>query len=486
MMNESLKHDQSYEWYGTFWFPTDNLVERYSGKVSYAPDKGVRLSLQAIDATNNAVSFFQGGKYLAKKTMYASVHSEDGLRSLTLFDVVISGLPSTFNEIQCSGSAVGLLCGAHLCENGLSGIELQYDDHYDSFFLNFLSKNKKEQAVIKFTKNKPLPMIDGWTIAFRAASLGGTFVSTPNDLDSIFGEVSSPILKKIKEAIAPILVKYGANLFKRNYTELRTSLSKDGQEFEKLLEQEYIWRFLFELLLDHPVSVLKAYGIYYETDPLNGEPRGSILPILCSNFVPIKQVRKPNILVNLPINFLKFGLSTEYIANLEICIQKWFKINVDDDWRPVIDGMNRLMKIDKAFGDTSQYSALKADIETFIELEKSSKGNIDTLIENAASKEWEKGVLSELSFSTKKTLGQHLTSIRDSIVHPVSTKGTHEEVYGKIRKDIFQLQIAYAYLGALFLKAVFAYLNVADDKNREEYLKKFIEQHARYNPIDFK
>ncbi len=480
MSDKDLKHNESYEWYGTFWFPADEGIIKYSGKVSYTPDKGVLLSLQEIDPTTDSVHRHLRRNHLARKIMHASVHGEEGLKLLTLFNVIISGRHSNFHEVQYSGSAAALLCGVHCDENDLLGVYLQYDEHYGNFFL--LSGNE-EQDAIAFGNAEALSMDDGWEIAFRAAS-SGTSVVMPDDLDSIFWSFDDPELKELKEAVAPILEKDVGGLLRRSYTEFRTSLSKDNQDFESLLKQERIWRSFFELLLNHPVSVLKANGVY-EIEYPDKVIRKSTSPILCSRFVPKKQSRKPQIIQNLPITFFDLGSPDRNITDLKSCIEKWFEIKANNDWSPVIDGINRLTKINEAFGDTSHYSALKADIETFIDLANLGKGNIDTLIDYAASDEWKENVSSELSFPENGTLGKHLTSIRDSITHPVGTKNKSNGIYNQVRKDPFKLQIAYAYLGALFLKSILTYLDVANDEVRVKYEKHFIDLHASYKPIDF-
>ncbi|NQV84247.1 MAG: hypothetical protein HQ494_10550 [Rhodospirillales bacterium] len=480
MADKDLKHNESYEWYGTFWFPANEGVIKYSGKVSYTPNKGVLLSIQEIDPTTESVDRHLRRDHLARKIMHASVHGETGLKLLTLFNVEISGRQTNFHEVQYSGSALALICDVHCSENDLLGIYLQYDEHYGNFFL--FSGNEEKDA-IAFDNAEALHMDNGWKIAFRAAS-SGTSVYKPDDLNSIFWSFDDPDLKELKEAVAPILEKKGSGLLRRSYTEFRTSLSKENQDFEDLLKQERIWRSFFELLLNHPVSVLKTNGVY-EIELSDKKIRKSTSPILCSRFVPEKQSRKPPIIQNLPITFFHLGSPDQNLSDLKGCIEKWFEVNTNDDWSPVIDGINRLMKINEAFGDTSHYSALKADIETFIELANLGKGNIDTLIDYAASDEWKEKVSSELSFPEKGTLGQHLTSIRDSIAHPVGSKNKANGIYDQVRKDPFKLQIAYAYMGALYLKAILTYLDAASEEVREKYARRFTDLHANYEPITF-
>lgn len=481
MADKDLEHNQNYEWYGTFWFPADNDAIRYSGKVSYSPDKGIRLSLQGVDPSTDAIHLFFKQESLAQKIMHASVHGETGLKHLTLFNVFISVRAGNLQEVHFSGTASALLCGVHCYENDLQGISLCYDKHFDNFFL---FSGMEERDAIAYGKGKSISTDSGWEIAFRAAS-SGTPVSKPDDLNQIFWSFDDPDLKELKAAVAPILEKKVNRLLQRSYTEFRTSIEKTDQDIDALLNQEKLWRSFFEVLLIHPVSVLKA-NAYYDVEDSDGVVRKTTSPILCSSFVPRKQARQPQIIQKLPINYISIGSSDRNIADIKNCIDRWIEINTDDDWLPVIDGIKRLLKMDEAFGDTSQYSALKADIETFFDLINGKKGNIDILVKYAASDDWLEKLVAEFSFPNTSSIGEHMTRIRDSITHPVGTKNVANGFYGEIRKDPFKLQSAYAYLGGLYLKAILAHLGVANDEVREKYSQRFIDLHANYVPIDFK
>jgi len=480
MTHKDLEHNQSYEWYGTFWFPTDDGAIKYSGKVSYSPDNGIQLSIQEIDPTTEGIKRLFRQDQIARKIMHGSVHGKESLMHLTLFNVVIRVRRGNFHTAQFSGSARALLCDVHCNENDLQGISLCYDNHFGNFFL--LSGSEEENA-IAYDKGKALSTGSGWEISFRAASTGTT-VHKPDDLNSIFWSFNDPDLKELKTAVAPILENNEGGLLRRSYTEFRTSITKKDQGIDAILKQERLWRSFFEMLLIHSVSVLKA-NAYYNAKSSDNKIHKMASPILCSIFVPKKQNRQAQIIQNLPIDYFSLGSSDRNLSDLKTCIDKWFEMNADGDWSPVIDGINRLMKMNDTFGDTSQYSALKADIETFFDLINGEKGNIDILVDYAASDEWREKVSTELSFPNKSSIGDHMTKIRDSITHPVGTKSVANGFYSEVRKNPFKLQSAYAYLGALYLKAILSHLGVAEDEVREKYCQRFIELHANYEPINF-
>lgn len=78
-----LDHSEKYEWEGTFWFP-ENEEKRFSGKVTYTPDKGVRFELFSI-------SDFADLKrdVLSKKRLFAVVNSQNPT-PVTLINVHLS------------------------------------------------------------------------------------------------------------------------------------------------------------------------------------------------------------------------------------------------------------------------------------------------------------------------------------------------------------------------------------------------------------
>jgi hypothetical protein len=326
-------------------------------------------------------------------------------------------------------------------------------------------------------------MDSGIEIALKFTWSGTPIISLDN-LDSIFWDFNDPELKEIKKAFAPIIEREDNHLTKFHHTEFQTSLTNENPDFDNLFKQERIWRSFFELMLNHPVSVLKVKGVY-ESEISDKTVYKQPSPMLCSNFIPQKQKWEPQNIRKLPITYFKIGSMDRNLSDLKGCMEKWFEIKTSEDWSPVINGINRLMNIGEAFGDAIQYSALKADIETFIDLANLGTANIDTLVEYVASEEWKKNISSKLSFSPRRTLGQHFAEIRNSIIHPVGTKNKACGFYSEIRKDSLKLQIAYAYLGALYLKAVLTYLDVADDEARESYANNFIDLYANYRPINF-
>lgn len=174
------------------------------------------------------------------------------------------------------------------------------------------------------------------------------------------------------------------------------------------------------------------------------------------------------------------------LSVIEKPILEWFVISNDEQYKPVLHGIQRALQGKNEMVDTPQYVSLVAEIETFLDLQGEKNKKIDRLIELYADPEGKDGFL-ELATdkSGNKVIGLWFHEIRNAIVHPKSGREKYKGKYWKGASDPFTIQKAYAHLSGLYLKAILLHLGNINHDHIDKYAKKYIGIRSSHQPIEF-
>lgn len=468
---EEFWQSDAYEWYGSLWFPDEDGEDRFAGRISYSADSGVEVSFHCGSAGLT--------KNIAKKVAFATAHAGRKVVTLSLFNLFAYQASWSSRGSVYIGSAAGILIGAHCYPDSVASLAIKYDESYENFFVMDLAK---ERDIIALGKGEPIELQDRCTIDFNTFSRG-TGIYGVDDLEAIFRTDTDETMKKLKEAVAPMFESNKLSIDRRLSTELFTVVSSDNANFATLFGHSMTWKTLIEFVVQHSVRIEKTIAGISDSQ---GAALTRPFPMLLSDHVSERIQRRPFGHFHLPISFSHLRNGHFDLSCMKNISDKWFEIHENPDWAPVVQCIKRLMNINREFGTTPRFSILLSDIPTLFELmgEKPTKPT-DFLIERQASEQWNTHLLEHLPPPENFTIGKHLTEIRNAIVHPASYANKENGLYVQLRHDSYKLQLAYTYLGSLFLKEVWQLLGLGDDDLREAYSDHYIDQNAHYVPVKF-
>ncbi|MGN7503702.1 MAG: hypothetical protein ACTHPO_12040 [Alphaproteobacteria bacterium] len=476
MSIKNLNQESSYEWIGTFWFP-DKREDIFSGKISYSPDQGIKLSL----STPNAVKSHEDG-FLSKKIMHAVVAGEDHAH-ITLINVWLSPNVTLGNPTisVLKGGAELLVADSWLENVSFNKMAFEYDDYFNNVFL--LSVNKESDA-LRFSKSKPINLSSECTLDLDLFSSGTTMYSA-EDLDTVFWSFEEEKLEQLKKVAKPIIEDGCYSIHRRRENNFVVTLFDGSKGFDSLKEKERIWREFWELIVDH--RILIKYVWVYTPIPHDGDKVTYLRrPALYSYYRSQGEGGKAPILQNYPINIYSFAEKASGLEVVENTINKWFELSQDKKFKPVMCGIRRALDSVHEMVDTTQFVSLISEIETFLDITGQMKTDIDNLIELYASEDWKESFFKIANNkSDKETLGKWSQGIRNSIVHPKACQKIAKGKYWEVASDPFHLQKIYAYLSGLYVKAVLLYLGGINTDHIEQYILRFIEVRASYTPIEY-
>lgn len=472
MTGKELPHDLFHKWTGRFWFPDeeDNML---FGELSYDPDRGIEFSLMNEGLTG--LSAYSIKDIYHRKVMFGRVLRNNHIEIISLFNVTLHLLEISNTELRYGGYVDGVLLNHHLLPDEIKRLNVQYDDHYNNFFV---SPTNRDQGMVNLAKGEKLTTSQDWVVSLEALSIGSR-LNKSEQLDGVFWSYDDLELSTLKETLASYLEKH--TLYKRKTTNLVTSFGKEGQLYQDFIKFEHMWRLFFEFLGDHPISPHKAWMVWERTLS-NGQRHLDSAPFLSQRFRPKKQQKEPLHTLHRNVCFFHFKTDELNLSNLKTAFDRWSTITCHGDWKTIIEEIRILMNNKEQFEKVSPFVGLQASVETLFDLLGQKKGDFDALIDAYASEKWIENVESKRHFTTKKSLGSHLSKIRNSIAHP---KGHKASIHGKIRRDPCLLHFYYTVLGGLFLKAILVFLEIGDDDIQEKYCQSFIDNHSRISFIEY-
>jgi len=476
-ISESLNYRESYEWVGTFWFPSEPQ-KKFSGKITYSFENGIRLSLMgSLESRNDALkSYLMKKNYLAKKVLHAVVKNNSGTTPMTIFNVGLS-VGFTLGGISTSslnGRARLLVMGELLTDFNFDRYQVRYNKQFNNIFFW-----DHENNPIDFAKNPPIAINGGLEISIAASSKNKLVVS-PDEFENLFWSYDAEEFQKFMQQVRPLLKK-DFLLFARHSVEPSVCFVKKGISITDFIELERRWRRFWRLISDGEIWVeSSALGIPMMGSEFQGEYK--FAQILAGFYQPKDQRESDRIIQELPINFTHFKGKPYDLSNVSACISIWLDLNKDEKWRSVFYGVERILKARSQSIDSSKFVSLVADIETFLDLIGHPKGNLDELIEIHASQNWRKG-FKKLSGPISETAGKWAKEIRNAITHPKAASRKANGKYWKIATDVPLLNKVYCYLSALLIKGVLSHLNTFEEVDLERYTQDFIHRRASFEPI---
>ncbi|WP_417782277.1 hypothetical protein [Terasakiella pusilla] len=475
MDENELPHNETYEWTGQFWFP-DKEDEKLSGHLSYTPDSGFTFKLFTdLEPYTNPTHELSK----SRKVMFGKALRGKSIETLSLFNVSLYPRSTSYVDeyatLRLDGYVDSIMLKGHLLPEQIQRLKIQYDDHYNFFYL---SPSRKEEDMVNFAKGEKLTTNSNWHISLKAESMS-KHIYRPEQLESMFWSREDTELNQLKEHLALYLEKN--ELFKRTSTNFVTVFASPNKSYQDFISFEHRWRAFFEFMEDQPISVQNAWISYNWTDQ-DGCTRLISKPLLSNRYTPRKQKSSPKHILHRKMSFYDFQKNNYNLSNLKNSFDKWHTLKTENHWQPVHEEIQRLMRPKEHFGETSAYVSLLASIETLLDLLLEKKKDVDVLINKYASDNWCARLKSKGHFPKGNSLGVDLKKIRNAITHPMGFKNC---IYATIRSDPFLLQYYYIFLSALFLKATIEYLDIGNEALREKYSQSYINNRANIYPIEF-
>ncbi len=446
-----LDQNLNYEWLGTFWFP-DNESDQFSGKVSYSPDQGIKLTLYKEPDTWELTNGL-GTNFLSKKLMHAIVTGEKA-EYITLINVWLNPTNTTIGGptvVELKGGAKLLIAG-HLMENiEFNEILIAYDDFFNNIFLG---TGRPVNDSLKLAESNPITLSSDITLKMDLDSYG-ELMGNVDEIDSILLSRDKAKLEKLKEFAKPIIEDGKFSFFKRKENHLLVSFNMKNKGFDAFEKVEFVWRQFWQFITDQRIFI-KKISVNFPVEIAEEDMRIRRFPALYSDYGQQDSGRKAPIQQNLPININSFGQdATELnLSKIENTIQEWFRISNDDRYKPVLHGIRMAMQSKDKMVDTSRYVSLFSEIATFLDLQGEKNTMVDKLVGLYADQDWKDGILEMATCkSENETKGIWFQEIRNVIVHPSGQKKCGGK-YWRVASDPFLIQKAYAHLSGLYLRAI--------------------------------
>jgi hypothetical protein len=469
---DELDFNKNYNFSGVFWFENE-FDNRFSGTLEYTSEKGITLSL--ISVALNGTSYLLFKDSCAIQKMYGILQYNGESIKITLLDVFLSLSSHSFGGNSSSkiitGQARVLVSNIHLQDDKIKSLNIEYDDKFKSIF--FYHTSPEDVSEVK-AYGCDLIKLPNATISF---DIFYTYTSlyNANQLDNFLCDSYKPkgksTLKQFKELVTLFLQNHEHEIGIRQNTHSVITIKGRFSKVDTYLQIENKWRSFFELLVDKSITI-KSSWISVESVYEEGKKSKSKKAILFQQYpLPVRSGsfgHKPH----LPLNIDAFGEANN-LAKLQKPYEKWNQLYEDKKWKRVIDGIKSIIYRKRLIND-EDFVILVSYIETVLDLLGYKAQNLDELIKNFADSKWKTDVNILLkTLPTNKTMGQNISELRNSMVHPKSAEKEKGKYFAVVTNQIL-IQKIYAYLAGLFIKMVLLHLYNFNTKNLQKYLDCFI------------
>lgn len=472
---KKFDQNETYEWSGSFWFP-DQPQNLLSGKLTYAPEKGIKLELVT------SALYIRRDK--AVKIMHASLFLDGNTKRFSIFDVYLSVRQTSYGDKVGSqlliGNARYLVADYHAESQKMKSLEVEYDNHFNNIFC------RDDSDLLSFMRydDKPAKIKLG-EISLSVKSWG-TGIHSSETLDEMIWVYNRDNykLEELKNAASPIIDKYKYDFHKR-IDPYRTVFFKSGvKTFDKYIRLEAMWRSFWELVIDNSIAIKSVWASFPSIDH-EKKVYYSAKPVLFSYYRSGRDKTYPLHHLHLPLNIRSFGLD-EDLAKIESAFNKWIDINSDSKWDLIRPGIKDII-CENGLIYTEEYLSMFAYAETILDILSYKNTHPDQLIKTYAYKGWKPKVRSVISekLGKNETLGGFLKEIRNTITHP-KTAEKKKGIYINVARDQLKIQKLYGHLAGLVLKAILLYLHNFSKEEIDKYAKRAVDIRASYQSIKYK
>jgi hypothetical protein len=471
-----LDYNESFEWQGAFWFPQKGAEpRRYSGKISYTPQEGIRLSL--FDLPSDAQNFKLRDQ-IAKHTMHGIIQDGSSARIITLLKVHLNcgGIISSFYASRMEGSAQALIMGVHCDAKDIKSIAVEYNNVLQSLF--FWDAHSETYSYAK--ESSPIKLQEGESIKLDYGSTG-RFLSH-NNVDDVFFSFEKKEFDKFKKEFSPLFEKYKKILLSRNDIVPEIVFKNTSGGIDSLIRLERVWNLFWSLLTEDSIQIIGSYAC---KKTKNGTEKH---PLLARNFIGKKARTSSPHLKWWKITRYSFGDKSGDWIQMSPSIEKWLEINASAEWQPIMHVIKKI--VEDGVATPSDYLALVAASETFLDLkgETTAKTEVllDKLVAEYSTPEWSKEFEGIAGTQPAQTgYGEWFAGVRHVITHPKSRKAKDKKKYYQLAYDEIELHKAYAGLSSIFVKAVLTHIGNIDAQAIDEYIMRFLKNNASVHYVDW-
>ena len=484
MSKNPLYHTKSYEWFGTFGFLGDSSKE-FSGRLKYTPEQGIVLELLELFETPGLKKMFDDSDEPARRIMHGIIVDNNEARYVTLINIFFYRRGASFRWRATTGFADAIVFDIPLEKINVNSLVIEYDETFQSAFANPMDK---ESLTMKLSRGKPIKINQDLEISWSKFPFENisSFYRT-DDLETIFYSHEDKDLKELKEIFgSKDIPPFRYNLLDRKNIRPRIWFGKNSKPMEDLFKFEKEWRLFWELIIDCPISVDRAWVHHIDPKKKENEQEG-VYPMLCDQYKQKNfRKKKPPLMQFLPISFYTLSKNELDLGAISEIINKWIQINKNPDWKPVIEGVRQILSIKKSLADKTQYVSLYWEIETLMDLLGHGDGHYtQNFIEEYASDKWRQDISKIFNcLSSSEAIAKYISKIRASIVHPRGTKNERE--YQSFISGELKIHETHAHIAGLFIKAVLKHITNLEEEILNNFMDKFIEKRAFLEKIVYK
>ena len=480
MSKDSLYHTKSYEWFGTFWF-LDDPGKEFSGRLKYTPEQGIVLELLELFETPGLKKMFDDSDELARRIMHGIIVDNNETRHVTLINILFYRRQISTGWRATTGSAAAIVFDLFLEKMNVNSLVIEYDEIFQSAFV---SPMHKESLIMKLSQGDPIKINQDLEISWSEYPLGNIYsFYGVDDLETIFLSREDKGLKKLKKIFSSQdISSFRYNLLDRKNIRPRIWFGKNSKSLEDLSDLEKKWRLFWELVIDCPISIDRAWVHQEEKNE-----QGGVYPMLCDQYKQKNfRKKKPPLMQSLPISFYTLSKNKLDLGSISEIINKWIQINKNPDWKLVIEGVRQILSIEKSLADKTQYVSLYWEIETLMDLLGHGDGHhTQNFIEKYASDKWRQDISKIFNcLSSPEAIAKYISKIRASIVHPRGTK--NEVEYQSFISSEPNIHETHAHIAGLFIKAVLKHITNLEEEILNNFMHKFIEKRAFLEKIVYK
>ncbi|MEB3244883.1 MAG: hypothetical protein VKJ06_02730 [Vampirovibrionales bacterium] len=469
---DALDHFGTYEWTGFFWFP-EKPDKKFSGKVRYSPDEGIKVELLLIaDSTNPSVSddFSPINRPEHAKILHGSVIDlESNTESISLINVFFSGqsvrwAENTIKTLRCSASYLILDSHIEASEN-VQNLKIEYEEQLENFFLSHHQRNKE----IREYSCQSFLIDNSWLTIVDRSSF--QLVYDEHDFDANFYWQDKRKLNSLKSTF--LKLNKSKKYLRVKATDLTVFNYKQKRSFFlELFEKERMFREFIEFLMlknFHPKKIWLLVEYKFE-----GKRKTQSLakPVLANLRSALKRKQGNTVQCMLPVNIKSF----ETIENFNKSLLKWIDVNHNPRMAPlkywILSLKNRhsshvAMRYVNLVSTMKYFSGIldrDLNLEKFIE-----KYTLDDDV-------WNQEILKLIGFGEKKDVPKNLSKIRDAIEHPnAAIQENDKKKYWKIIQNEFLFENIYTYVSAILLKAILKHLGGISIDAISKFIKYYID-----------
>ena len=483
MIVDAFDYNKNYSFSGVFWFENE-FDNRFSGTLEYSPEKGIELSLVTVSLDGKSYLFLKD--YCAIQKMYGTIQYDKAAVNITLLEVMLGEKSSYYGKASASriitGNARILISNIHLYGNRIKSFNIEYDDSFKSIF--FYNTNPEEVSEIQPYIKKAIK------VANASISFDVFYIHLPlynaDQLDNMLcdsykHQKKSP-MKEFKKIVEDFLKKHEHEIGIRKNSHSVIKIKRKSFDIQKYIEVENRWRSFFELIIDKPIVISKAW-ISIEDTLADGTKYASQKALLFQQY-PIPTHKGANWhKYHLPITIDSF-LGKNDLSKLQEPYEKWNQLYEDKKWKIIINGIKSIIYNNKLIGN-EDFIILISYIETVLNILGYKTNNIDQLILKYADKKWKSEVNNLLKTLPKKgTLGKKISELRNSIAHPKSAEKENGKYFAIITDEILMQKI-YGYMAGLFIKMVLLHLYNFNKENLEKYIERFIQARSGITKVKY-